>query len=252
MSRFGIGGVLILLLGYCALELHGRRRRARPRRTGNDGGAAARRAPGRPATPPRPAPASPPSASPARCWPAPRTPGRSSSRPRASATSRPAWPSTAAAAIRAAERPSRRWGPSTARPTRSIYLDTGFFDELQTKFGAAGDFAQAYVIAHEVGHHIQNLTGVLERGLGPAAAGVARRGQCDPGPGRASGRLLCRRLCRQRQGRAGAAGDGAGRRRGGASRRPGDRRRHPAAPGPGPGRPGSLHPRQRGAAHASG
>jgi predicted metalloprotease len=52
-------------------------------------------------------------------------------------------------------------GPFYCPTDNTIYLDTAFFDELQTRFRASGDFAQAYVIAHEVGHHIQNLTGVL-------------------------------------------------------------------------------------------
>src|SRR5690606_40927004 len=46
---------------------------------------------------------------------------------------------------------------------KKIYLDTSFFDQLERQFGASGDFAQAYVIAHEVGHHIQNLTGILPK-----------------------------------------------------------------------------------------
>jgi predicted metalloprotease len=54
-------------------------------------------------------------------------------------------------------------GPFYCPTDQSIYLDTSFFDELANRYGAAGDFAQYYVIAHEFGHHIQNLLGTSDR-----------------------------------------------------------------------------------------
>lgn len=54
-------------------------------------------------------------------------------------------------------------GPFYCPADQSIYLDTDFYGELSQRFGAAGDFAQAYVIAHEVGHHIQYLTGIADQ-----------------------------------------------------------------------------------------
>jgi hypothetical protein len=63
-------------------------------------------------------------------------------------------------------------GPFYCPGDKKIYIDLGFYDELARDFKAPGDFAQAYVIAHEVGHHVQNLLGISDQVN-------ARRGQRD-------------------------------------------------------------------------
>ena len=63
-------------------------------------------------------------------------------------------------------------GPFYCPSDQKVYLDLSFWNELETKFGASGDFARAYVIAHEIGHHIQNQTGAMNQAQRMGAQGA--------------------------------------------------------------------------------
>ncbi len=70
-------------------------------------------------------------------------------------------------------------GPFYCPTDRKVYLDTAFFRDMQTKLGAPGDFPRAYVIAHEIGHHVQNQLGLLDTGGRSNDASVRTELQAD-------------------------------------------------------------------------
>ena len=153
MSRFGIVGVLILLLGYCALTQFG----------GGGGGILPTGSPG-PSTQSGQSTLSPQMrdfltrvlGSTEETWG--EVFGKSNAR----------YQPTKMVAYTSGTQTQCGFGQAAMGPfycpnDQSIYIDPAFFNELSPRFGAPGDFAMAYVIAHEVGHHIQNLEGTLNR-----------------------------------------------------------------------------------------
>ena len=68
-----------------------------------------------------------------------------------------------AAFARPAARRMSAMGPFYCPSDEKVYIDLSFYEELKNRFNAPGDFAQAYVIAHEVGHHVQKLLGIVDR-----------------------------------------------------------------------------------------
>ena len=155
LSRFGIGGVLILLLGYCALQSLGGGGGLIP---GGGGGTAVQGG----------------TAAESRLDPQMRQFLSSTLREteevwtelfaRAGAQYQPpvmvAYSNTDQSGCGTAQ---AAMGPFYCPSDQRIYIDPSFFNELSTRFGAAGDAAMAYVIAHEVGHHVQNLQGTLDQ-----------------------------------------------------------------------------------------
>ncbi len=137
-------------------------------------------------------------------------------------------------------------GPFYCPLDQTVYIDLTFFQDMQRKFGTGGEFAYAYVLAHEVGHHVENQLGILPR----VQARQREVGQSEGKPAlrarRADGGLPRRRLGPSFAGEMAIAG--AGRHRAGDRGGRSHRRRPPAAQDARTGRAGFLHPRLLGPA----
>ncbi len=131
-------------------------------------------------------------------------------------------------------------GPFYCPIDKKVYLDTSFFRDMKTKYGGGGEFAYAYVVAHEVGHHVQDVLGILDK----VDAAKERVGQTQANALSVRVELqadcLAGRLGGERQFEV--EDPRAGRRREGAGDRAGDRRRPAADRGARLRRAGQLHP----------
>ena len=165
-SRFGIVGVLILLVGYCAL-------------TQLSGGGGGGLLPGGPTTS---APSGQSRLDPNTQQFLLRTLGSTEetwgeifqkSGARYAPTRMVAYTGGTGTACGAGQ---AAMGPFYCPNDKTIYLDPSFFNELSQRFGAPGDFAMAYVIAHEVGHHVQDLEGTLDEAHNAQAASSETQG----------------------------------------------------------------------------
>jgi predicted metalloprotease len=111
------------------------------------------------------------------CWPTPRTCGPSCSSRAAPPTTRRSWCCSAAPCAPPAARPGRH-GPVLLPADQKVYIDLSFYETMKNRLGAPGDFAQAYVIAHEVGHHVQHELGITDQV--DRAAAAPRRPRATP------------------------------------------------------------------------
>ena len=157
--------------------------------------------------PPRP-PTTRPATSPGWCWRRPKTSGRPNSSKgdaaRLDARSGARIAPDAGGVFRQRRtggcgNASSAVGPFYCPADQKLYIDPRFYEVMEQRLRAPGDFAQAYVIAHEVGHHVQNLIGI-----DAASEAARRRPQPAVGPAGAAGRLLRRRLGTHRARRAGS------------------------------------------------